>query len=110
MKKYDYSFEQNRSPKAEEFSPLSTSISDLFEHLQITHKFEEFEVAEAWRQLMGNKIADRTEKVSLRERTLFVKLESAPLKQELMMNKARILEKINAQNRDKKIIEEIKFL
>jgi hypothetical protein len=89
------------------------NISDLLRIFLRQHGLEkgylEFQVLECWKKFMGPMINARTDEIFIREKTIFVKLSSAPLKQELSMEKTKILEhlctEVPAAN-----IEEIKFI
>ena len=48
-----------------------------------------------WGELVGKTIASRTESVFIRDKKLFVKLSSGPIKREVQMNKSKILNLID---------------
>ena len=57
---------------------------------------------------MGKPIAKRTEKLYVKDKVLFVKLNSAPLRQELTMKKSKVLEIIH-DNFDKELVVDVLF-
>lgn len=65
----------------------------------------EFRVLEAWKKIMGPTINHRTESVRFDNGILFVKITSAPLKQELSMAKSQIVNNLNEALKDSAITE-----
>lgn len=55
----------------------------------------EYRIAQAWSEVMGATISRYTRQVLVREGKLQVKLSSAPLRQNLMMEHKRIAQKLN---------------
>jgi len=58
---------------------------------------------------MGPTIASRTARMFIKKKTLYVNMNSAPLKQELNMSKAKVLKLIH-QKVGIDIIDDVKFL
>ena len=58
---------------------------------------------------MGNTIASRTGKITLYNKKLKVKIESAPLKNELNLSKSKVLEVLEKEL-GKGVIEDIVFI
>ncbi len=55
----------------------------------------EYRITEAWPEVMGTTISRYTKQVFVRDGKLHVKLSSAPLRQNLMMEHKRIAQKLN---------------
>jgi predicted nucleic acid-binding Zn ribbon protein len=72
-------------------------------------KFSEKTVVQEWGLLMGKTVASRTQSLSVRQKILYVKLTSGPLKKELMMNKSKIMA-IIADKYGKEVIKDIVIL
>ncbi|HLW20108.1 MAG TPA: DUF721 domain-containing protein, partial [Cyclobacteriaceae bacterium] len=72
-------------------------------------RFNERKVISAWGEIMGNTVAKRTSEITVKDKKLYVKLNSAPLKKELMMNKTKVLDLI-AEQFGNNTIEDIVFL
>ena len=64
------------------------------------------EVKKAWFDLMNNGVANYTSDVSLRNKTLYIKLSSAALKEELSYGKEKLIKLINEKLEDD-IVEKI---
>ena len=83
-----------------EAAPLKSLMNDLFKSYHIKQKFDQTKLVTSWEQIMGKTIAGHTKKLFVKDRTLFVKLSSAPLKQELTYNKAKVIGLVNAEFED----------
>lgn len=88
---------------------IKAAFEDMLETYRIKNKFSEAQIVSSWDKLMGKTIASRTLRVFIKEKKLFVELTSAPLKQELLHSKERIIE-IFKENYGEGIISEIVFL
>ena len=61
------------------------------------------DVEKAWKNLLGNGVNNYTEEIVLKKGTLYVKLSSAVLRDELSYGKAKIIKMIN-ENLGKEIV------
>ncbi len=77
------------------------------EHLDQT--YNEKKLISTWNELMGKPIANRTSRIFIKDRIMYVKLTSAPLKQELTMSKEKVLDLI-LRKTGEKVIDDIRFL
>tara|TARA_B100001245_G_C22654942_1_gene321375 strand:- start:325 stop:609 length:285 start_codon:yes stop_codon:yes gene_type:complete len=75
-------------------SEQSNSFTNAFRKFLVNEKldtkYREQLLAESWGDLVGAPIASRTSSVYVANKILFVKLTSAPLKQELTNNKEKV--------------------
>ena len=62
-------------------------------------------IDEAWEKIMGKTIARYTEKIEIHGQTLYITTHVAPLKQELLYKKERIIELVNEAIGEKLIKE-----
>jgi len=83
-------------------------ISECLRDLDIEKKLKEVRVTSGWEQLMGITVARRTSQVYIRNRILYVHLTSSVLKNELLMMRRHIVDKIN-EYAGQTIIDEIVF-
>jgi len=104
MKKYSH--EPTRSRHT---SPLKEVFEELLEVYRLKDKFSEKTVIQEWDQLMGKTVASRTQSLSVRQKILYVKITSGPLKKELMMNKSKVVALI-AQKYGKGVINDLVIL
>ena len=64
------------------------------------------EVKKAWFELMNNGVANYTADVSLRKKTLYIKLSSPALKEELSYGKEKLIKLINERLKEN-VVEKI---
>jgi len=104
MEKYkDY------SGRKREVAPMQEAFEELLKAYRLKDKFDERLLVQSWPEMMGNTVASRTTSLYVKEKKLFVKISSGPVKQELSMNRSKVMEII--ENRfGKSVIEEIIFL
>lgn len=81
----------------------------MLEFYKLRTKFDETYVAAHWEQIMGAPIAARTTKVYITEAKLYIQLDSAALRNELLMAKNKILQLIN-QAIGAELVNEVIFL
>ena len=74
----------------------------------LEERFSEKRLIQSWGKIMGAPIANRTSKLFIKDKTLFVTLSSAPLKQELTNAKDKVLELIHKEF-GKTVVDEIRF-
>lgn len=67
----------------------------MLENAGLEKKFDELEVIEAYHQVMGQLISNRTREVKMRGKTLILKMDSGVLKEELSHSKSKIIDLIN---------------
>lgn len=66
----------------------------------------DLEVKRAWHELMENGVSNYTTDVSLKNKTLYIKLSSPALKEELSYGKEKLMKLINERFK-KKIVQKI---
>ena len=66
----------------------------------------DLEVKKVWHELMENGVSNYTSDVSLKNKTLYIKLTSPALKEELSYGKEKLIKLIN-ERFEKKIVEKI---
>jgi predicted nucleic acid-binding Zn ribbon protein len=76
-------------------SAIKNVLDDLVDKFKFKEKFGELSIADAWKNALGDNVARRTQKILVRDRIIFIKVESASLKNELLMNKTIMLQKLN---------------
>ncbi len=85
---------------------IGQAINNLLSSYHLKSKFDEASLVGSWERLLGKPIAKRTKKVYIRNKVLFVHLESAGMKQDISLHKAQILE-IFHREFGKEVINEI---
>lgn len=75
---------------------MSEALQEAFEALGLTDVARRMTISRAWRQAVGEQIANRTEPDSFRRGTLIVKAASAAWQNELVYLREGIIAKVNA--------------
>ena len=88
---------------------LSDLIPNMLSENKLQKGMDQFVVKEAWEDVMGKGVMSYTESVSIRNNTLFVKLSSSALKEELSYGRKKIVDMLN-ESLKKVLIKSIKFI
>lgn len=87
-----------------------SSIADVLKEFIQVNKLEQgmdkIDVEQAWKNLMGNGVNTYTQDVILKGSTLYVKLTSAVLREELSYGKQKIIAMLNEELR-KEVVKEL---
>jgi hypothetical protein len=87
--------EQRISPRNSPAMPLKEVIQAMLKCYRIDRKFHAMQIVSSWKEIMGETVSRRTENVFVKNRVLYVKITSAPLKNEMLMAKSTLLERIH---------------
>lgn len=77
--------------RKKEAAPLEAAFNELLKAYRLEDKFKEKLLISSWGELVGRTIADRTTSVFIKDKKLFVKLSSGPIKKELILNRSKVL-------------------
>jgi predicted nucleic acid-binding Zn ribbon protein len=88
---------------------LKEGIGKLLNVYRLKGKFDETAVIAYWPELMGKAVANRTTQIYISQKKLFIRLESSVVKNELLMVRAGIIQKIN-ERAGTEVISDIVFL
>lgn len=88
---------------------LKEVIQSLLETYRLNKGMQESRVITSWDKIAGNFVAKNTEKLYIRNNTLFIRLNSPALKNELAFEKTRLIQAIN-KSVDQEVITDIVFL
>lgn len=97
------------SNRKKEASPLADAFKDLLKTYQLEETFQEKVLLASWADLVGKTIADRTTNLYIKDKKLYVKISSGPVKKELQLNKSKVMHLIESQL-GTGIIQELIFL
>jgi predicted nucleic acid-binding Zn ribbon protein len=92
--------------KTGNFSTLKDVLDDMIQELQLGGKMNELKVRKIWYEQMQGIIAKNTKQILLRNKKLYVYIESAVIKQELFMAREKICQIIN-DKMGNKIVDEV---
>jgi len=74
---------------------IDAVIREFLNEANLDKKLKEVHLVSEWEALMGKMVAARTRHIYIRNRTLFVHVTSPVLKNELIMMRNDIIEKLN---------------
>jgi predicted nucleic acid-binding Zn ribbon protein len=76
-------------------NPLKNLIADILRRNGWEDRYQEMEVLRCYREVVGEVIWKKTRESRLHGKTLVLKMDSGPLKQELSYQKTKLLDAIN---------------
>ena len=88
---------------------LKEGIGKLLNVYKLKGRFDETSVINFWPELMGKAVANRTTQIYITQKKLFVRIESSVVKNELLMVRTGIIQKIN-ERAGTEVIADIVFL
>lgn len=83
--------------KKDDSESIDKVIKSVFESLGYGKKLKEMELIDAWKDIIGVSVANRTEKIFLNNGKLYVKVSSPVVKNELLMLKEGIKVALNSK-------------
>ena len=81
----------SRKPKGD-IQNMGQAIRELLNSYRLTSKFDEASLIASWERLAGKPIARRTKKIYIRDKVLFVELDSPSMKHDFSLHKGQVLE------------------
>jgi predicted nucleic acid-binding Zn ribbon protein len=88
---------------------LKDAIEQMLNVYKIKRRFDETHVVAAWPDIVGKSVANLTKELFIRDRKLFLRIESSIIKNELVMMRSQIIQKINDEAKSA-LIDDIIFL
>jgi predicted nucleic acid-binding Zn ribbon protein len=74
---------------------LGDAMRYFLKKSRLKGSIQALQIEDIWEQLMGKTIAKYTEKIQIHGNTLYITTSMAPLKQELLYQKDKILHRVN---------------
>ena len=87
---------------------LKQAIDGMLKDFHLDHKMNELRVISSWEKVMGKTVSNRTTQIYIRNKKLFVNVNSASLREELHNSREKIIRLINDESGGS-VIEEIVF-
>ncbi len=87
---------------------LGESLNELIHQLKLDDKIVESRIREGWKQIMGHNIAVLTTDFAFKNAKLIVYLKSSVLRNELYMNKRKVIYTIN-EYLGKEVVKDVIF-
>jgi hypothetical protein len=98
----------NENKRTANQSTVGELIDKLMKAYRLDGKLKEMDVIESWGEMMGVAVAKRTKKIQIRNKTLFLTMDSAVMRDELSYGKTVIIERVN-QKAGFEIINDVFF-
>lgn len=77
-----------------ESNSLKDMIDAMYKSFRLDKKFNEVTIINSWPELVGKLIASKTSDIFIRNKILYVTIDSPPLKNQLFMSRTRLLDLI----------------
>lgn len=104
-----YRFDREKASRRPGITPLKEAIDMMLDKYSLRNRFDQSFVVAHWDKIMGSAIATRTKKVYIKDQILFLQIESAPLRNELLRAKPKIVELINREM-GTNLVEDVVFI
>lgn len=89
--------------------PLKEAIEQMLNVYKLKRRFDETSLIAAWPELMGKAVANRTSQLYIRDRKLYIKIDSSVLKNELLMIRSAIVNRMN-EKAGSHILDDVVFI
>lgn len=76
---------------------IAVALEAMLKEFKLKSRLDETRVQTVWRERMGKTISTYTTEITVRKKVLYLTIISAPLKQELVYSKDKILELVNQE-------------
>jgi predicted nucleic acid-binding Zn ribbon protein len=87
---------------------IKDAIGEFLKASQLSGKLAERKIIDNWEKIMGKTIAKHTKEISIHNKKLFLRIDSAPLKQELFYNREKMRKMLN-EEAGEEAVKEIVF-
>jgi predicted nucleic acid-binding Zn ribbon protein len=74
---------------------MGDALKSFLKKSRLKGSMQALQIEEVWEQLMGKTIAKYTDKIQISGTTLYISSSMAPLKQELLFQKDKIIQRVN---------------
>ena len=87
---------------------LGAAIKEFLQAYRLDERMNETQLIHSWEKVVGKMISNHTKDLSIRNKILFVRIDSPALRNELSYQKEKIVESLNGEV-NAKVIEDIVF-
>ena len=88
---------------------LKEAIEQMLNVYKIKRRYDETAIVSLWPDLVGKSVANRTKELFIKDKRLFLRIESSVIKNELVLMRSQIIQKINDEAKTE-LVAEIVFL
>jgi len=94
--------------KKQEEKPLRELVNQMLRAYGLGDRLDEMSLVKSWEEIVGKMIAKHTTEIYFNRGILYIKLDSAPLRQELAYAKTKLIDRLNDQA-GKQMVTDINF-
>ncbi|MEO6452447.1 MAG: DUF721 domain-containing protein [Ginsengibacter sp.] len=76
---------------------IGDALKEFLKKSKLKGGIQALQIEDAWEKIMGKTIAKYTDKLEIINQTLFISSAVAPLKNELLYQKEKIIERVNEE-------------
>lgn len=88
---------------------LKEALELLLKTYRLKNKYDETYAVSSWEEIVGKAVANRTKEIFIKDKKLFVRIESSVIKNQLVMMRLQIINSVN-EKANAVVVEEIVFL
>ncbi len=88
---------------------IGDAIKAFLRKSKLKTGIQALQIEQVWADLMGKTIARYTDKIEIVNHTLFIRTNVGPLRQELMYQKEKIIERVN-EALGEKVIRDVRIM
>ena len=85
---------------------LGDALKQFLNQSRLKGSIQALQIEDVWEQIMGKTIAKYTDKIQIHGQTLYINTTVAPLKQELLYQKDKIIQRVN-EALGEKVVKEV---
>lgn len=85
---------------------IADALKEFLKQSKLKTGIQALQIEDAWEKIMGKTIAKYTDKIEIINQTLFISSAVAPLKNELLYQKEKIIERVN-EALGEKVVKEV---
>ncbi len=85
----------SKKKRSFEPQPINAVLQQITEQRNLSKGLNQLKIKQAWEETVGANVSQYTQEISLRGKTLYIQLTSAPLREELSYGKEKILKHLN---------------
>lgn len=88
---------------------LSDAMQQMLNKFRLKEPMARYDIKATWEKIMGKVVAKHTLKLYIKQKCLYVHLDSSVLRNEFEMSKTKIIELVNEEAK-MRLIQEVMFL
>jgi|APHig6443717497_1056834.scaffolds.fasta_scaffold151524_2 hypothetical protein len=100
--------EWNENKRQGNAAPMKDIVDKLMRAYHLDDKMTELDVLNRWGEMMGTAVAQRTTSLKIKNKILYITLNSSVMRDELQHGKAIIIQRVN-ETAGKELINDIWF-